>query len=110
MKSYGIHTLTYNKELIIDEPTNTYAYIGDCENIEDVEMRVVFNLCRPIGKGLELREANMLLKRLNDYYSTNLSREDMRLMYGELCYRHKFDEFKSFIRRGFPIEELKGEI
>lgn len=110
MQDFGIDFINRHNEMIIDYKTNTYTDLKECENIEDVKMRVVFSLCRPIGKGLELREANMLLKRINDYYSTGLTREDMRLMYQELCYRHKFDEFKSFIKRGFPLKELKGEM
>lgn len=70
-------------------------------------MRVVYSLCRPIGKGLDKRPAERLLKRFNDYFETNLTREDMRLMYGELCYETKLDRFKDFVNRGFPIEELK---
>lgn len=107
MQDFGIDILNRFNELIIDEPTNTYATISECENIEDVKMRVVFNLCRPIGKGLEIKQANRLLKKFNEYFQTELTREDMRLMYGELCYRDKFEEFKDFIKRGFPIEELR---
>lgn len=107
MQDFGIDFLNRFNEMIIDYETNTYADIKECEDIEDVKMRVVFNLCRPIGKGLELPKANMLLRKFNTYYSTELTRDDMRLMYGELCYRHKFDELKDFIKRGFPIEELK---
>ena len=94
-------------EIIIDEKSNTYAIIKDCETIEDVKMRVVFALCRPIGKGLEERPAKRLLKNLNKYFETELSRADMRLIYQELCYSSKQEEFKDFIKRGFPIKELE---
>lgn len=108
MQDFGIDALNRFNELIIDVPTNTYATIEECEDVEDVRMRVVFNLCRPIGKGLEKEQANMLLRKLNNYFKTELTRENLRLMYGELCYRSKFEEFKCFIRRGFPIEELQS--
>lgn len=107
MQEFGIDVLNRFNELIIDVPSNTYASITECENIEDVKMRVVFNLCRPIGKGLEKKQANRLLEKLNKYFHTELRREDLRLMYSELCYRSKFEEFKDFIKRGFPIEELR---
>jgi|SRR5690625_4966787 len=107
MQDFGIDVLNRFNELIIDVPSNTYATIEECENIEDVKMRVVFNLCRPIGKGLEREQANRLLEKLNKYFQTELSREDLLLMYSKLCYRSKFEYFKDFIKRGFPIEELK---
>lgn len=53
MQDFRINVLNQFNELIIDVPSNTYADIKECESIEDVKMRVVFNLCRPIGKGLE---------------------------------------------------------
>jgi len=109
MREFGVDFINSGEELIIDEPTNTYAYIKNCKDIEEVKTRVVFSLCRPIGKGLDDKTAKMLLKRVNEYFNVNLTRQDMRLMYGELCYVHKLDELKSFIDRGFPIEELKGE-
>ena len=107
MQDFGINNLNQFNELIIDVPSNTYADIKECKNIEDVKMRVVFNLCRPIGKGLEKKQANRLLEKFNKYFHTELSREDLHLMYAELCYRSEFERFKDFIKRGFPIEELR---
>jgi hypothetical protein len=107
MRDFGVDFLNRYEELIIDEPTNTYVCIKNCKNIEDVKLYVVFSLCRPIGKGLEDKPATRILGRFNKYFNTNLTREDMRLMYGELCYETKLDHFKDFIRRGFPMEELK---
>ncbi|WP_310877037.1 hypothetical protein [Priestia megaterium] len=107
MREFGADFINSGGELIIDEPTNTYAIIENCKDIEEVKVYVVYALCRPIGKGLDERPAKRLLKRVNNYFNVNLTRQDMRLMYGELCYRHKLDEFKSFIDRGFPIEELR---
>jgi len=46
---------------------------------------------------------------VNRYYEQNLTREDMLSIYIELCYINKFEELKSFIQRGFPMEELKSE-
>lgn len=106
MTEFEIDLLNRFDELIIDEPTNTYVSIENCKDIEDVKTYVVFNLCRPIGKGLEEQAATRLLGRLNRYFKTNLTRQDLRLMYTKLCYVSKLDEFKDFIKRGFPIKEL----
>lgn len=94
-------------ELIIDEPSNTYVIIKNCKDIEEVKLYVVYSLCRPIGKGLEERDANRLLQKFNKYFKVSLTRSDLRLMYQELCYESKLKEFKDFIKCGFPIEELK---
>jgi hypothetical protein len=110
MKEFDIDILNKYEELIIDEPSNTYTSIKNCESIEEVKVHVVFSLCRPIGKGLESRTANRLLKNLNKYFNVNLTREDMRLMYQELCYIDKLDQFKEFIKRGFPVEELRRTV
>jgi hypothetical protein len=106
MVEFEVDFINRYGELIIDEPTNTYTSINGCKNIEDVKTRVVFSLCRPIGKGLENKPAMRLLKRLNNYFNVDLTKDDMRLMYGELCYVEKIDEFKRFIQRGFPMDEL----
>lgn|SRR5699024_1321322 len=109
MNEFGVDYLNSNQELIIDEKTNTYTYIGKCNNMEDIETCVIYSLCRPIGKGLIEKDAIRLLKRVNRYYEQNLTREDMLSIYIELCYINKFEELKSFIQRGFPMEELKSE-
>ncbi|MBM7598243.1 hypothetical protein JOC34_000600 [Virgibacillus halotolerans] len=106
MKEFEVDLLNRFGELIIDEPTSTYACINNCKDIDEVKTRVVYNLCRPIGKGLDATPAKRLLNRLNKYFDTDLTKEDMRLMYQELCYVRKLDEFKSFIKRGFPMDEL----
>lgn len=108
MKDFEVDVLNRFDELIIDYPTNTYVYIGGCKDIDDVKTRVVYALCRPIGKGLEKQEANRLLKRLNKYFKTNLTKEDLLLMYQELCYERKLPEFREFVLKGLPIEELKN--
>ena len=107
MKEFGIELMTHNKELIFDEKTNTYCSIEGCSDMWDVKTQAVYSLCRPIGKGLKVRDAERLLKRLNTYFKTSLTREDMRLMYQELCYNRKLGEFKGFIKRGFPMDELR---
>ncbi|MFS0657472.1 hypothetical protein AB1L07_02440 [Niallia alba] len=107
MKEFGIDILNQYGELIIDERTNTYVGIENCKDIEEVKLYVVYSLCRPIGKGLETRDANRLLKKFNKYFNVELTREDMRLMYGELCYMSKLEKFKEFIKKGFPVEELR---
>lgn len=107
MKDFEVDLLNRFGELIIDEPTNTYVSIKKCKDIEEVKLYVVYSLCRPIGKGLDKQPAERLLKRFNKYFNVNLTREDMKLMYGKLCYESKLDEFKDFIRQGFPIGKLK---
>ena len=106
MTDFGVDFINRYGELIIDQPTNTYTTIKGCKDIEDVKTYVVFSLCRPIGKGLEDKAATRLLKRVNNYFNVNLTKEDVRLMYQELCYTSKVEEFKSFINRGFPMNEL----
>jgi|GEM_PF-5952812 len=96
-------------EIIIDEPTNTYVSINECKSLDDVKARILMSICRPIGKGLELSHANRLLERFNKYFSTNLTRKDMLKIYRDLCYSSKLEENKEFIKRGFPVQELKEE-
>lgn len=108
MKEFEVDLLNRFDELIIDFPTNTYVSIKGCKDIEDVKTRVVFALCRPIGKGLEKRDANRLLHRINKYFKVNLSRKDMLEIYGKLCYVEKINEFRDFINRGFPMEEINS--
>ncbi|PAD70586.1 hypothetical protein CHH83_01940 [Bacillus sp. 7586-K] len=110
MKEFGIDVLNRFDELIIDMTTNTWANINGCCDIEDVKTRVVYSLCRPIGKALDDKHANRLLEKFNKYFKTKLTQEDMLLMYQELCYTSKLDEFKDFILRGFPMQELREEL
>lgn len=110
MNEFKIDFLNRYGELIIDEPSNTYTIIKTCKDIEEVKTLVVFSLCRPIGKGLDDRTASRLLERLNAYFNVNLTKQDMREMYRELCYIDKLDEFKSFIKRGFPMNELSDQL
>lgn len=109
MTEFGVDFINRYGELIIDEPTNTYTAIKGCKDIEDVKTYVVFALCRPIGKGLEEKAATRLLKRLNAYFNASLTKQDMHLMYQKLCYISKLEEFKSFIKRGFPMKELEDQ-
>lgn len=106
MKEFGVDLLNRYGELIIDEPTNTYVTITECKDIEDVKTYVVFALCRPIGKGLGEQASSRLLNRLNNYFDISLTKKDCLLMYQDLCYVSKLEQFKDFIKRGFPMEEL----
>lgn len=106
MQAFPVDFLNNKNELIIDDTTDTFVSINGCTSIEDVKARVVYAMCRPIGKGLETYQAERLLKRLNHYFGTELTRNDMRRMYGELCYPHMLDTLKRFIDRGFPVAEL----
>jgi hypothetical protein len=109
MVDFGIDFINRYGELIIDQPTNTYTTIKQCKDMEDVKTHVVYALCRPIGKGLEDKPATRLLNRINAYFNVQLTKQDMKLMYNQLCYVQKLDEFKSFIQRGFPMNELESE-
>lgn len=108
MKDFKIDVLNRFDELIIDVHTNTYTYIGDCKNIDEVKTRVVYSLCRPIGKVLKIPDAMRLLENFNSYFKLELTREDMRLMYQKLCYMSKLEMFNDFIKRGFPMQELEN--
>lgn len=103
MQGFGIDALNRFGEMIIDVPTNTYAYVSDCETIEDVKTRVVYAISRPIYKGLEDKDADRILDRFNRYFEVELTREDFGVIYCELCYSDKLDEFKQFMIDGFPM-------
>lgn len=107
MKEFEIDLINRFDELIIDQPTNTCVLIKDCKDMDDVKTYVVYTLCRPIGKGLGESASTRLLNRVNNYFKVNLTKKDMHLMYLKLCSLSKLEEFKSFIKRGFPMEELQ---
>lgn len=107
MSEFEVEFLTPRGEFIFDYETNTFADISQCKDVEDVETTVILALCRPIGKALKASEANALLKNINDYFYSNLTRDDMDTIYAELCYRDKFEDLKSFVKRGFPMHEIK---
>lgn len=107
MREYGIDVLNRFGELIIDMPTNTFTTLNDCESIEEVQLRVVYSICRPIAKGLEEKDAHRLLKRFNAYFKTELTREDFYMMYRDFCSESTLPAFREFMRRGFPVAELK---
>ena len=110
MRDFRIDYINRFNELIIDEPTNTYVSIEKCKDIKEVETYVMFALCRPISKGLNDKASSRLLQRVNRYFGTELTKDDLLLMYQELCYTHKLQDFNDFIERGFPMEELKKSI
>jgi len=107
MKGFKIDILNRFNELIIDNGSNTYTTLEGCEDMEDVIYRVVYSISRPIGKGLELKVSDRIRNNFNNYFKTNLTRDDFLLIYQELCYTSKEKEFKDFIKRGFPMEELR---
>lgn len=110
MSEFEVEFLTPRGEFIFDYETNTFADISQCKDVEDVETTVILALCRPIGKGLKVSEANTLLKNINDYFYSNLTRDDMHTIYAKLCDRDKFEDLKSFVKRGFPMHELKNTL
>lgn len=110
MKDFGADFLKSSDEIIIDEQTNTYTYIGKCKNIDEVITNVVYAISRPIGKGLEEEDAKRILHKFNKYFKVNLKKNDFRIIYTELCYPNKLDEFSRFIKDGFPIEKIKEKV
>lgn len=106
MVDFEIDLLNRFGELIVDEPTNTCLSIKYCESMDDVKVRVLFELCRPIGKGLSDRDSNRVRSKVNRYFGTELTQDDFVVMYEKLCYESKLKEFKSFMDRGFPMGEL----
>ena len=96
-----------NGEIILDQKTNTYAIVMDCESLDEVNMRMVFALARPIHKSFSTVKSKKFLNALNRYFGTALSKEDMEIIYQKLCYHRKQKEFTEFIKQGFPMENLK---
>jgi hypothetical protein len=107
MQKFNADFINRFEEMIIDRKNNIWIPLKECNNLEDIETWAIMVLCRPIGKALEDKDAKRLLKRVNDYFQSNLSTRDMRIIYGELCYREKIGDMKEFIKRGFPMEELQ---
>lgn len=110
MRAFDADFITAKNELYVDERTNVFISLHDCKTIEDVEYKVIYELCRPIGFGLEKREAKRLLKKINNFYNVKLSRKDMRTLYSKMCFVDTEDAFKSFISRGFPMGELREKV
>lgn len=109
LQEFRCDFINFAGEIIIDNLTNTYTSIINCESMDDVKAKVLMSMCRPIGKGLELKHANRLLERFNKYFNTTLTRNDMLKIYRDLCYSSKLEENKDFIKRGFPVHELKDD-
>jgi len=107
MKQFEIDYINRFDEMIIDHFTNTYVYIGGCLDIDDVVMKTVYAMARPIGKGLEESHAIRLLNKINNYFKTSLTCMDMLTIYEELCYERKLPQFKKFVMNGMPMEEIK---
>lgn len=109
MKKFGADFINSNNELIIDFDYNIYFSLNNCKTIEDVEASSLLVLCRPIGKGIryEKRKWRELLKRFNTYFKCELTREDMREIYGELCYSGMLEALKQFIADGFKMDQLE---
>lgn len=107
MSEFGVAIMTHKKELILDEKNNVFATVEGCSDMWEVKTRVTSAVCRPIGKGLSVRDANRLLEKFNKYFKSKLTREDMLLIYQKLDYERTMNEFKGFVKRGFPMNELK---
>lgn len=106
MRAFDADFITAKNELYVDERTNIFISLHDCKTMEDVEYKVIYALCRPIGFGLEKREAKRLLQKINNFYKVKLSRKDMRTLYSKMCFDDTEEAFKSFIARGFHMDEF----
>ncbi|MEN0587142.1 hypothetical protein [Kurthia gibsonii] len=109
MKKFGAEFINYNNELIIDLDYNIYFSLNNCHSIADVEASTLLALCRPIGKGIRYKKRKWrdLLKRFNSYFNCELTREDMREIYGELCYSGMLKVTSQFIEEGFQMDQLQ---
>lgn len=107
MKNFHIDCLNGNRELIIDIDTNTYCYIGNCKDIDDVKTMVVMALTRPIYKGLKPKKSKEMLARFNNFFKTSLTKEDFGKLYVALCYESTIPNYKKFIQDGFPMDKLE---
>lgn len=108
MQDFKCDFINQNDEMIIDLDYNIYFDIGMCNDVKDMEAYALLTMCRPIGKGIEYKKRKWrdLLKRFNEYFKCDLTREDMRKIYGELCYSNMENAVKKFIADGFPMDRI----
>lgn len=109
MRDFGCDFINRNNEMIIDLDYNIYFSLNICDSVQDMEIYALLVLCRPIGKGIEYRKRKWreLLKRFNDYFKIELTREDMSEIYVHLCYLNMEDAVKRFIADGLPVSRLE---
>lgn len=109
MRDFGCDFINRNNEMIIDLDYNIYFSLNICDSVQDMEIYALLVLCRPIGKGIEYRKRKWreLLKRFNDYFKIELTREDMYEIYVHLCYLNMEDAVKRFIADGLPVSRLE---
>lgn len=109
MKKIGAEFINYNNELILDLEYNIYFSLNNCHSLADIEASALLVLCRPVGKGISFKKRKWreLLKRFNSYFNCDLTREDMREIYGELCYSGMVEATKQFIADGFQMDNIQ---
>lgn len=109
MRNFECDFINHNDEMIIDLDYNIYFCIDICDSVQDLEANTLLALCRPIGKGIEKRKRKWreLLERFNDYFGTQLTREDMCEIYVHLCYSRMGEAVKKFIADGFPMDRIE---
>lgn len=105
MESFQCNFINSRGELIIDHKTNTFTNFENCKTIKDLEAKVLMAVSSALS-GDEQKKRKYLLVNLNRYFKTNLSFDDMEMIYSKLCYFNKIEENKLFIAEGFPMEEL----
>lgn len=106
MKKFRCDFINSNGDLIIDKKTNTYTTFNGCKTIEDLEAKVLMSISAALSNRDPKRK--YLLDRINNYFNTHLTLNDMEIIYTKLCYYTKLEENKSFISKGLPVEELKA--
>lgn len=109
MRDFGAESINEYNEVIFDSQHNIYASISHCESTEDVRATFFYALVRPICKQyVNTFGPGMLKTIVNPLFRTNLTVDDMRTIYRQLCYPEKLDNLKHFIRDGFPMAEIKN--
>lgn len=108
-QAFSCEFITVRGELIIDRKTNTYASLDECETKRDVEAKLLMAVSASLSCGDAAKKRKHILAKFNTYFNTNLTFDDMERIYAKLCYAGKLEENKSFIERGFPMEELVWE-
>ena len=109
-----------NDEFIAHKYSNTYFLFYNCENLEDVNCKVLEWFSRPASKGIPYSQEwrnkkfrTFMLEGINKFLDTNFNDEDIELIYtylGNAC-NHK--RTLEFVRSGYDMEMLKklqGEV
>lgn len=107
MRDFGAESINKHDEVIFDYQYNIYASIRHCKSYEDVQATFFYAHCRPIGKQYaDTFGPGMLKTTINPLFRSNLTVQDMRVIYRELCYPEKLENMKRFIQDDFPMDRI----